>query len=204
MSYIIAEVNLNDKQKKQVIKSISSQVPTKLRLSKTQVKSDGNELLALTGMQLKQYVKAYEQGTGLTLNLSKTQLEFHRKAGLLNKLVTGEGFFSDVWNVAKKVGGVVADKVLLPAGHMALKLARDIGGKKIGKAVEGVCDTLATTALIADNPELIPLASAGCSELGGVVKDKISGNGMCGCEMEKKPKKGKGGHDKPKPKKAKK
>lgn len=190
-SYTLAELHLSDGQKKSLIKAISGGIPTKLRLAKVAVPKKGNEIIAITDRQIAQVVKAHEHKTGVTLALSKAQLDWMRKNAVLSKLITGTGFFSDVFRVAKKVGGVVADRVLVPAGHLAAKLAKDVGGKALGKAAKVACDSLAVATLTETQPELLPLAFAACEEAGGAVEGAVKGSG-CACEAMPTKKRGRG------------
>lgn len=191
-NYVVAQVKLNSKQKQQIVDGIVRKMPTTLKLSKAQLIEEGDDHIALTQRQINSMVKAGQMKKGVSLSLSLAQLRANKKMGIMKKIISGEGVFSSIFNVAKKIGGVVADKVLVPAGHLAIKLARDVGGEKLGKIAQGACDTLAVAGLAETQPELLPLATAGCSELGGVVKGAIKGDGCCMSCEEPKPKKGRG------------
>ena len=188
--YITAEILLNSRQKNQLIDSITRKIPMKLKLSKAQIMTapDGKgELILLTPRQINSIVKAFDQKKGLTLNMSLAQLMAHRKMGLLKRMITGEGVFDDIWDVAKKVGGVVADKVLEPTAHVVAKVAKSVGKKGLKAVAKAGCDALAVGTL-AEQPELIPLAVEGCNE----ISNAIIGDGHCGCGGDEPMKKGRG------------
>lgn len=195
MPYFIAELNLKASQKKQLTDAIMKEIPTRIRISKAQMMGEVEakpEDVAITSRQLAQLVKAEEAGTGTTLSFSAAQLKHHKKIGLLTKLVTGEGVFDSVWRAVKKVGGVVADDVLKPAANVAVKVAKKVGRKAAAVAANAACDALALGTLTETQPELLPLALAGCAEIGNAIKGgQIDGGcmpcgGVCGEGATKK------------------
>ena len=185
--YITAEVLLNSRQKNQLIDSITRKIPMKLKLSKAQIMTapDGKgELILLTPRQINSIVKAFDQKKGLTLNMSLAQLASHRKMGLLKRMITGEGitdFMGDIWDVTKKVGGVVAKTVLEPTAHVVGAVAKKVGKKALKAVANAGCDALALATLTETQPELLPVALSGCAELAGEI------TGGCMCEPEPEP-----------------
>jgi len=76
-------VNISENQKRNLKQAIESKGPVSIRLSYEDLK--GNDLFALTNSQVNRMTKAYENGRGITIKMSKRQVE-HNFNGFLSLL----------------------------------------------------------------------------------------------------------------------
>lgn len=75
--YVNAKVNISDGQKEKIKKAAQSDTAVSIRLSHEDL--SGEHILALTQAQVNRMTKAYENGKGLTIKLSKAQLAHNMK-----------------------------------------------------------------------------------------------------------------------------
>ena len=79
--YVNVNVNISEGQKEKIKQAIGAGQAVSIRLSHSDL--NGKHLLALTQAQFNKMTKAYQNGTGVTIKISKTQLEH-------NKTVVGD------------------------------------------------------------------------------------------------------------------
>jgi len=77
MSYTKVHVNISENQKRNLKQAIESKCPVSIRLGFEDLK--GNEILALTNSQVNRMTKAYENGKGITVKMSKRQVVHNMK-----------------------------------------------------------------------------------------------------------------------------
>ena len=75
--YVNVKVNISDGQKEKIKKAAQSDTAVSIRLSHEDLL--GEHILALTQAQVNRMKKAYENGKGITIKLSKTQLAHNMK-----------------------------------------------------------------------------------------------------------------------------
>jgi hypothetical protein len=75
--YVNVKVNISDGQKEKIKKAAQSDTAVSIRLSHEDL--SGEHILALTQAQVNRMTKAYENGKGLTIKLSKAQLAHNMK-----------------------------------------------------------------------------------------------------------------------------
>jgi len=102
MSYTNVHVNISENQKRNLKQAIESKGPVSIRLGYEDL--EGNDLLALTNSQVNRMKKAYENGKGITIKMSKRQVEH-------NKTTEG-GFLSLLAGLAPKALPFLARTVL--------------------------------------------------------------------------------------------
>ena len=85
--YVNTKVNISDGQKEKIKKAAQSDTAVSIRLSHEDL--SGEHILALTQAQVNRMTKAYENGKGLTIKLSKAQLAHNMKVagGFLHALL---------------------------------------------------------------------------------------------------------------------
>jgi len=92
MSYINVHVNILENQKHILKQAIESKGPVSIRLGYGDL--EGNYILALTNSEVNRMTKTYENGKGITIKMSKRQVEH-------NKTIEG-GFLSLLAGLAAK------------------------------------------------------------------------------------------------------
>jgi len=102
MSYTNVHVNISENQKRNLKQAIELTGPLRIRLGYEDLK--GNDILALTNSQVNRMTKAYENGKGITIKMSKRQVEH-------NKTIEG-GFLSLLAGLAAKALRFLAKTVL--------------------------------------------------------------------------------------------
>jgi len=95
-------VNISENQKRNLKQAIESKCPVSIRLSYEDL--EGNDHLALTNSQVNRMTKAYENGRGITIKMSKRQVEH-------NKTIEG-GFLLLLAGLAAKALPFLAKTVL--------------------------------------------------------------------------------------------
>jgi hypothetical protein len=75
--YTNVKVNISQGQIDKIKRAIQAAVPVSIRLSHSDL--SGEHVLALTEAQPNSIAKAYQSGTGVTIKMSKTQLEHNAK-----------------------------------------------------------------------------------------------------------------------------
>ena len=75
--YVNVKVNISDGQKEKIKKAAQSDTAVSIRLTHEDL--SGEHILALTKAQVNRMTKAYENGKGLTIKLSKAQLAHNMK-----------------------------------------------------------------------------------------------------------------------------
>jgi len=86
MSYANVHVSISEYQKHNLKRAIESKGVVSIRLGFEDLK--GNEILALTNSQVNRMTKVYENGKGITIKMSKRQVEHNKtiEGGLLGFL----------------------------------------------------------------------------------------------------------------------
>ena len=119
--YYNAKVNISEGQKEKLQHAIKSNCPTvSIRLGYEDLK--GNDILAVTGSQVKKLAKAYENGKGVTIKMSSKQLKHNMK-------VEG-GFLGLLAGLAGRALPVLAKTVLPALGVGALSGLASSGVQK--------------------------------------------------------------------------
>jgi hypothetical protein len=78
--YTNVRVNLSEGQKSEIKKAIESGAVVSIRFSHEDLSTtSGENVLALTQTQINKMTKAYQNGTGTTINMSKSQLKHNMK-----------------------------------------------------------------------------------------------------------------------------
>jgi len=72
MFYTNLSVNISENQKHNLKRAMESKSPVSIRLGFEDL--CGNDILALTNAQVKRMAKAYENGKGITIKMSKRQV----------------------------------------------------------------------------------------------------------------------------------
>jgi len=102
MSYTKVHVNISENQKRDLKRAIMSKGPVSIRLGYEDL--EGNDILALTDSQVNRMTKAYDNGKGITIKMSKRQVEH-------NETIEG-GFLSLLADLAAKALPFLAKTVL--------------------------------------------------------------------------------------------
>jgi len=102
MSYTNVHVNISENQKRNLKQPLESKGPVSIRLDYADL--EGNDILALTNSQVNRMTKAYDNGKGITIKMSKRQVEH-------NKTTEG-GFLSLLAGLAAKALPFLAKTVL--------------------------------------------------------------------------------------------
>ena len=119
--YYNAKVNISEGQKKKLQHAIKSNCPTvSIRLGHEDLK--GNDILAVTGSQVKKLAKAYENGKGVTIKMSSKQLKHNMKVEA--------GFLGLLAGLAARALPVLAKTVLPALGVGALSGSASSGVQK--------------------------------------------------------------------------
>ena len=120
-NYINVKVNISDGQKDKLRKSLESGASSvSIRLSYDDL--NGNDVLAVTKSQANKLTKAYQEGKGVTIKMSKTQLQHNMK-------VEG-GFLSMLAGLAARALPMIAKTVLPALGIGALSGLASTGVQK--------------------------------------------------------------------------
>jgi len=102
MSYTNVHVNISENQKRNLKQTLESKGPVSIRLDYADL--EGNDILALTNSQVNRMTKAYDNGKGIKIKMSKRQVEH-------NKTIEG-GFLSLLAGLAAKALPFLAKTVL--------------------------------------------------------------------------------------------
>jgi len=102
MSYTNVHVNISENQKRNLKQPLESKGPVSIRLDYADL--EGNDILALTNSQVNRMTKAYDNGKGIKIKMSKRQVEH-------NKTIEG-GFLSLLAGLAAKALPFLAKTVL--------------------------------------------------------------------------------------------
>ena len=102
MSYTNVHVNILENQKRNLKQTLESKGPVSIRLDYADL--EGNDILALTNSQVNRMTKAYDNGKGIKIKMSKRQVEH-------NKTIEG-GFLSLLAGLAAKALPFLAKTVL--------------------------------------------------------------------------------------------
>ena len=130
--YTNIKVNITERQKQLLQNALQANKPISIRFSYDDLCNDGNDILALTNSQKDKIKKAYENGKGVTIKLSKQQLAHNMK-------VEG-GFLATLAAIlpmlAKTVLPAIAKNVLPALGVGALSGLASTGVQKaLGKGL---------------------------------------------------------------------
>ena len=105
MSYTNVHVNISENQKRNLKQAIGSKSRVSIRLGYEDLEgNDLRDILSLTNSQVNRMTKAYENGKGITIKISKRQVEH-------NKTIEG-GFLSLLAGLAAKALPFLAKTVL--------------------------------------------------------------------------------------------
>ena len=130
-SYINVRVNISGGQKEKIKQAVQSGSAVSIRLLHGDL--SGEHVLALTQAQVNKMAKAYQSGTGMTITMSKTQLEHNAKVeggfigAILPFLATAGKFLlssvlpSLATGLLNGVGSAAGSKVVDGSGVMYLK-----------------------------------------------------------------------------------
>src|SRR6218665_495792 len=89
--YQNVKVNISEGQKDKIERALKAESEVSIKLSHDDLKY-GDYVLALTQEQINKMTKAYENGKGVTIKMSKTQIEYNKKVALLPMLATAGQF----------------------------------------------------------------------------------------------------------------
>ena len=144
--YENVKVNISEGQKEKIKQAIQSGASVSIRLSHGDLSGDGEHVLAVTKAQINKMVKAFNSGKGMTIKMSKTQIEHNAKieggfiGALLPLLATaGKFLLSSVLpslatgllsGVGSAAGSKVVDKIS-GSGVMYLKKKNGMGCKLV-------------------------------------------------------------------------
>lgn len=147
--YVNVKVNISEGQKEKIKQAIQSGGAVSIRLSHGDL--SGEHVLALTQAQINKMAKAYQSGTGMTIKMSKTQIEHNAKVeggfigAILPFLATaGRFLLSNVLpslatgllsGVGSAAGSKVVDKI---SGSGVIYLKKNGMGCKLIPAGEGM------------------------------------------------------------------
>lgn len=81
MSYQRFPIRLSPHQKKQLKKAVETSTPVRMRISASALSSGEGVPILMTSGQVKKAMKSIEQGKGMMLNMSKTQIRANKKDG---------------------------------------------------------------------------------------------------------------------------
>ena len=124
--YIQIQINLSDGQKDKVRRAIASDEPVSLRLSHDDL--EGNDIIAITRTQLNRMIKAQNEGTGVTLKLSKAQLAH-------NKTIEG-GFIGTLLGLAGVLGPLIASTAASAAPALATGALSGLATTAVKKIID--------------------------------------------------------------------
>jgi len=125
--YVNVKVNISEGQKEKIKHAIENKKAVSLRLSHSDL--TGEHLLALTQAQINKMAKAYENGTGVTIKFSKTQLEH-------NKTVVG-GFIGAILPFLATAGKFLLSSVLPSLATGLLSGVGSAAGNKVVNKISG-------------------------------------------------------------------
>ena len=123
--YVNVEVNISEGQKEKIKQAIQTGATVSIRLQHGDL--TGKDVLALTQAQINKMTKAYQNGTGMTIKFSKTQLEHNAK-------VEG-GFIGAILPFLATAGRFLLSSVL---PSLATGLLSGVGSAAGSKAVEKI------------------------------------------------------------------
>ena len=121
--YVNVKVNISESQKEKIKQAVQSRKSVSVRLLHRDL--NGEHVLALTQAQFNKMAKAYQSGTGMTIKMSKTQLEHNAKveggfiSAILPFLATAGKFLLS--SLATGVLGAAGSKMVDGSGVMYLK-----------------------------------------------------------------------------------
>jgi len=125
--YVNVKVNISEGQKEKIKHAIENKKAVSLSLSHSDL--TGEHLLALTQAQINKMAKAYENGTGVTIKFSKTQLEH-------NKTVVG-GFIGAILPFLATAGKFLLSSVLPSLATGLLSGVGSAAGNKVVNKISG-------------------------------------------------------------------
>jgi len=130
MSYTNVSVNISENQQKKLKQAIDTKIPVSIRLDYEDL--CGRDVLALTNSQVKRMTKAYHDGKGITIKMSKRQVVHNMK-------IKG-GFLGFLAGLAAKALPFLAKTVLPTLATGALSgvgpaLAQKATNKAIGNGL---------------------------------------------------------------------
>ena len=116
-NYQKVKLNISQGQADKIKKAIQEKGDVSIRLSHSDL--EGEHILALTKSQLNKIAKAYNNGTGVTLKLSKKQIEYNSKVegGFLGALLPLLGMLGST--LATRVVPALATGLLAGVGSSA-------------------------------------------------------------------------------------
>ena len=149
--YENVKVNISEGQKEKIKQAIQSGASVSIRLSHGDLSGDGEHVLAVTKAQINKMVKAFNSGKGMTIKMSKTQIEHNAKieggfiGALLPLLATAGKFLLSsalpaavtglLSGVGSAAGSKVVDKI---SGSGVMYLKKNGMGCKLVPAGQGL------------------------------------------------------------------
>ena len=147
--YVNVKVNISEGQKEKIKQDIQSGTSVSIRLSHGDL--SGEHVLALTQAQINKMAKTYKSGTGMTIKMSKTQIEHNAKVeggfigAILPFLATAGKFLLSsalpslaaglLSGVGSAAGSKVVDKI---SGSGVMYLKKNGMGCKVIRAGRGL------------------------------------------------------------------
>ena len=125
--YVNVKVNISEGQKAKIKQAIKAGQAVSIRLSHSDL--NGEHLLALTQAQVNKMTKAYQNGTGITITISKTQLE-------RNKTVEG-GFIGAILPFLATAGKFLLSSVIPSLATGLLSGVGSAAGSKVVDKISG-------------------------------------------------------------------
>ena len=125
--YVNIKVNISEGQKAKIKQAIEAGQEVSIRLTHSDLNGEHQHLLALTHAQVNKMTKAYQNGTGVTIKFSKTQLEH-------NKTVVG-GFIGAILPFLAMAGKSLLSSVI---PSLATGLLSGVGAAAGSKNVDKI------------------------------------------------------------------
>jgi len=127
MSYTNVHVNISESQQQKLKQAVDTKSPESIHLSYKDL--CGSDVLALTNSQVSRMTKAYQDGKGITIKMSKRQVVHNMK--------TEDGFLSFLSGLAAKALPFLA-KTSLPT--LATGALLRVGSALVQKATTRPCE----------------------------------------------------------------
>ena len=126
--YQNVKVNISERQKDKIERALKAILEVSIKLSHDDL-NHGDYVLALTQAQINKMTKAYDNGKGVTIKMSKTQIEY-------NKKVEG-GFIGALLLMLATAGQFLVSKLLPSLATGALAGIGTAAGSKLVDKISG-------------------------------------------------------------------
>ncbi len=147
VQYINTKITISEGQKSKIKKAVEDETPVTIQFSHEDI--NGEDIIALTKTQVNKLAKAYQDGKGVRIKLSATQLKHNKEmeGGFIGALLTGLAssvlpsvisYVADKFMGASKSSSSGSGVYLSPYKGKGLYIKRGSGMYKITQMGEGL------------------------------------------------------------------